>query len=291
MKKLVGDVDPLSRDYLGQWLCAAAVTADDLDFATSCATDQLARFANKKDDWNHGNVIHHANLALGEVALRRGKVDEAAGFLKKAGATPGSPQLNDHGPDVELAKKLLAAGRTEDVAAFAIACKRFWVNGGDAPEEWARMAKAHGTGQPVRVPSFQLAPAAASEKARQALDRFWAAGKDRSGRPFQAADEKERTAVPISPDHAASVVRMGVVTGLAVRCKMEWEGPFFAFMKAQRARRTLSEKQNTFMGVLHGTIQRDAVARSALLDCSTAFKEEIRSLQAEYTAMKSGAKE
>jgi hypothetical protein len=47
-----------------------------------------------RSDWNYGNAVHKANLALGRVALRDGDIEQAKHYLIEAGKTPGSPQLN-----------------------------------------------------------------------------------------------------------------------------------------------------------------------------------------------------
>ena len=78
-------------------------------------------------DWNYGNAIHYANLALGRVALLDGDLSDARQKLLAAGDTPGSPQLDDFGPDMTLAEELLARGDRETVLEYLERCNRFWL--------------------------------------------------------------------------------------------------------------------------------------------------------------------
>jgi hypothetical protein len=92
------------------------------------ARELLQRFSGLTYDWNHGNAIHYANLALGRVALRRGDTEQAKTHLLRAGGTPGSPQLGDYGPDMTLARELLERGEAATVLRYLSLCSRFWRN-------------------------------------------------------------------------------------------------------------------------------------------------------------------
>jgi hypothetical protein len=105
--------------------------------AKHLAEEYLTMARQNPDSWNFGNAVHAANTVLGLLALENGRVDEAVVFLHRAGATPGSPQLNSYGPNMLLAKKLLEAGRVESVLAYLEQCRKFWVRGGDEQiAEW-----------------------------------------------------------------------------------------------------------------------------------------------------------
>lgn len=79
-------------------------------------------------DWNYGNAIHYANLVLGRIALRRGDTNLATLHLRRAGGTPGSPQIGDYGPDMTLARELLERGESDAVLRYFSLCSRFWRN-------------------------------------------------------------------------------------------------------------------------------------------------------------------
>ena len=90
--------------------------------------DALLRDAetSDEDDWNYGNLIHHAHILRGKVFLQRGDVPGAAAELVAAGATPGSPQLDSFGPDFTLAWALLLANEDDAILTYLHAVARFW---------------------------------------------------------------------------------------------------------------------------------------------------------------------
>ena len=95
--------------------------------ADSRARELLELAEKHPEDWDYGNAIHHGNLIRGRVALKGGDVAAAERFLRTAGQTPGSPQLNSFGPNMQLAAELLAAGAREAVLEYLEDCKAFWV--------------------------------------------------------------------------------------------------------------------------------------------------------------------
>ena len=114
---------------LSLWLeeaALAAVWAGELEKAERYATDVLSSAVEGRPSWNFGNALHHGNLVLGHVALRRGDVEAAGRFLIRAGKTPGSPQLNSFGPNMALALELAKKGQLEVVIEYMKQCKSFW---------------------------------------------------------------------------------------------------------------------------------------------------------------------
>lgn len=119
----------LAMGDVGLW----TVDTGDLEKAESLANETLKIAEQYRDDWNYGNAIHFGHLTLGRVALNKGNVDGAKKQLLLAGKTPGSPQLNSFGPNMMLAKELLAVGERETVLKYLAHCKEFW----DSPFEMA----------------------------------------------------------------------------------------------------------------------------------------------------------
>jgi len=122
------------------------------DLAEKLATELLEISSEFKDNWNYGNAIHHSYTILGLVEIRKGNIDNAAKFLKRSGDTPGSPQLDSHGPSFYLAMELLLNDRNEDVLNYLSQVERFWEYGyrdlpkwievikkDDIPESWQRL--------------------------------------------------------------------------------------------------------------------------------------------------------
>ncbi len=130
----------IDRFYLLSDLAEAAFEAQKIKKAQSYARELLEISPEHKDDWNYGNAIHNGNTVLGRIAIRRGDAERAADFLLKAGATPGSPQLNSFGPDFVLAKELLEKGEKKTVIEYLKLCKNFWKE--DVLDRWIRMIEA-----------------------------------------------------------------------------------------------------------------------------------------------------
>ena len=107
-------------------LAVAELEAGNTAEARKLAQARLAANTDE-NDWNYGNVIHDANALLGRAALRDGNKEAAAAFLLKAGATPGSPQLDSFGPDFTLARELAKAGDSKSVLAYLDLVEKFWV--------------------------------------------------------------------------------------------------------------------------------------------------------------------
>jgi hypothetical protein len=142
-----GRVEKSDRDYkaasddYGRWLARSdgvLWTVDVLPPAQvrEYATEVLGGATRYRTDWNYGNAVHKANLALGRLALRDGSKEEAKGFLLEAGKTPGSPQLNSFGPNMVLAKEMLERGNRDAVLEYLDLCSKFWSSDFGALKRW-----------------------------------------------------------------------------------------------------------------------------------------------------------
>lgn len=140
------------RFYL---LAEAAMTSfevGDSARAVEYATELLLLAPSYSSNWNYGNAIHKGNLVLGRVALQLGNEERAEELLLLAGKTRGSPQLNSFGPNMTLAKELLAHGRRDSVLAFLDLCASFWVMEDDRLEVWS--AQIRGGEEPKFGPNL-----------------------------------------------------------------------------------------------------------------------------------------
>jgi len=72
------------------------------------------------------NVAHDANSVLGLVALQEGRTEEAKRYLLKAGATPGSPQVDNFGPPMLLARRLTEKGEIAAVLTYLDLVSKSW---------------------------------------------------------------------------------------------------------------------------------------------------------------------
>ncbi|MGD0463357.1 MAG: RNA polymerase subunit sigma-24 [Tepidisphaeraceae bacterium] len=135
-------VSPEDRFYNLTPLPKAAFAAGDNAKATNYAIQLLVQARSFKGDWNYGNAVHTANLILGRVALASGDIDTAKARLLEAGKTPGSPQLDSFGPNMELARDLLQKRERDVVLQYFSLCAKFWTMGTDKLDLWTRTVKA-----------------------------------------------------------------------------------------------------------------------------------------------------
>jgi tetratricopeptide (TPR) repeat protein len=117
-------------------LAKKAFNAGQIDKAESYANRLLKEAPQYRDDWNYWNAIFFGNFVLGRVAVSRGDIKLADRYLLASGKTPGSPQLDSFGPNMTLAKELLAKGESESVLQYMELCKKFWEGEEQKLDEW-----------------------------------------------------------------------------------------------------------------------------------------------------------
>jgi len=142
-----------ASDEYHRWIALSdyafwSVDAGIEDAARISAEEVLKLSAKYRNDWNYGNAIHKGNLTLGRLALRAGDKQRAREYLRAAGNTPGSPQLNAFGPNMVLAKELLAEGEVPEVLDYFDQCGAFWKMDFGALDAWRDIVKEG------RVPNF-----------------------------------------------------------------------------------------------------------------------------------------
>jgi hypothetical protein len=87
-----------------------------------------------------------------------------------------------------------------------------------------------------------------------AQENFWGRAVLSSGEAVQPIDDAERTAPVIPFSDAVRVVSAAAPVGGALWCGVEWQPYYRAFMQSER-RKSWSEKQVAFIGVLFGLAQ------------------------------------
>ncbi len=117
-------------------LTEAAVLAEDWERVRETAERVLSDNETCTRTFQYGNAIHWANIALGCAALAHDRLSLASEYLVRAGKTPGSPQLDNFGPDRDLARQLLARGERTAVLAYLTDCARFWKGREALLETW-----------------------------------------------------------------------------------------------------------------------------------------------------------
>jgi tetratricopeptide (TPR) repeat protein len=123
-------------------LAHAALEAGETDLARQHATETLQKNTDDTND-DYGNVIHNANQILGRCALSEGKLADAKAYLLKAGATPGSPQLNSFGPQLQLARELLEKGEKETVLQYLDLVSKFWASDNEESATGQQVSREH----------------------------------------------------------------------------------------------------------------------------------------------------
>jgi RNA polymerase sigma factor (sigma-70 family) len=83
-----------------------------------------------------GDAIQDANLVLGRLAAREGRIKAAKEYLIQAGKSPGSPSMNSFGPNMTLAKDLIEKGETTVALQYFALCRKFWKMGGEKLDQW-----------------------------------------------------------------------------------------------------------------------------------------------------------
>ena len=134
----------IEKFYMLSDLARIAFEAGEFEKARTYASQLVNKASQYRNDWNHGNALHHGNIVLGRLALKSGDLNKAKEYLIEAGTTPGSPQLDSFGPDMTLAKELLEKGEKEIVIKYFQLCSKFWEMGRDDLEDWTSTAKAGG---------------------------------------------------------------------------------------------------------------------------------------------------
>jgi tetratricopeptide (TPR) repeat protein len=123
-------------------LALAALEAGETELAKKHAAETLQKNTDETSD-HYGHVIHNANQILGRCALREGNLADAKAYLLKAGATPGSPQLNSFGPQLHLARELLEKGEKETVLQYLDLVSKFWASDNEESALAKQISKEH----------------------------------------------------------------------------------------------------------------------------------------------------
>ena len=117
-------------------------TLGKMDDARRYADELLVLGPKFSDNWNYGNAIQDGNLVLGRLAVRDDRIDDAKRYLLAAGNSPGSPQMNSFGPNMSLAKDLLAKGERDAVLDYFDRCRKFWSLDWGKLDTWSEDVRA-----------------------------------------------------------------------------------------------------------------------------------------------------
>ena len=138
----------LERFYFLARVAKCVLDDGDIELSQRLATEALDLASRFPEDWNYGNAIHDANVALGRIALLDGNNELAVEHLRLAGDTPGSPQLNSFGPNMTLARDLLLQEEWDPVYGYLEQCRAFWKLERGRIDRWQELVSSQ------RIPDF-----------------------------------------------------------------------------------------------------------------------------------------
>lgn len=135
-KALEREPDSNRRGPILEYACDVALEAAQAEAARTFANELLKIAASDPASWNTGNALYAGHVTLGRLALQENDLEGAKRHLLQAGKTPGSPQLNSFGPELQLAHDLLQRGERATVTEFLRAIAAFWEHGRTRTELW-----------------------------------------------------------------------------------------------------------------------------------------------------------
>lgn len=141
----------MSEEERFRFLSGAAkesFVAGKIEDARKYAQELMTLIPKFQGHWNYGNAIQDANLVLGRIAVREGRIQDAKRFLIEAGKSPGSPQMDSFGPNMSLAKDLLEKGERDVVLKYFDLCRKFWETHKEYLDQWTKDVKGG------KVPDF-----------------------------------------------------------------------------------------------------------------------------------------
>jgi hypothetical protein len=142
MTRLSSADTPAKRFYALGDAAKGSFAAGKIADAKKYAEELLSLVPQFKDDRDYGTAMFNANLVLGRVALREGKVEDAKRCLITAGQSPLTPALASSGPNMSLANDLLAKGERQVVQDFLEQCRRLWLSNVGQLDKWIEEVKS-----------------------------------------------------------------------------------------------------------------------------------------------------
>ena len=139
-----------AADEYSRWVALSdaalwSVDVGRIDDASAFAQELEALLVKYPSDWNYGNAVSKLHSTFGRLALKRGDIELAKRELALAGASPGSPQMDTYGPNLSLARDLLATGdpgARDAVLAHFDAIEKFWRMDSGALRVWREDVRA-----------------------------------------------------------------------------------------------------------------------------------------------------
>lgn len=107
------------------YAAAICIWSGDIGLAHPAAA-KLLEMEGDRSGYSRGYARHKGHTHLGRIALAKSNVAGAVDHLLSSGNTTPSATMTSFGPNMALARGLLAAGETEPVLAYLQTCGEFW---------------------------------------------------------------------------------------------------------------------------------------------------------------------
>jgi hypothetical protein len=141
LDKLANAKTPEARFYALDHAAKESFVVGNTNDAAKYAQELMTLLPKFPGNWNYGNAVQDANLVLGRIAVKEGRIGDAKKYLLAAGNSPGSPQMDSFGPNVSLAKDLLEKGERDVVLEYFELCRRFWRMHAGQLDQWSQEVK------------------------------------------------------------------------------------------------------------------------------------------------------
>jgi hypothetical protein len=138
LDKLAAASSPELRFYALGGAAKQSFAVGKVEDARKYAQELMTLLSSFRQNQEYGNAVHDANLTLGRIAVREGRLDDAKRHLIESIRTPGG-RLMDYGPNMSLAKDLLEKGERQVVLDYFALCRKFWNFG--RLDEWSQQVK------------------------------------------------------------------------------------------------------------------------------------------------------
>jgi hypothetical protein len=149
IERLLPELDPHSglvprlREAAGE----LALALGQVERARRHAEEMLVSNAGDTQR-RHGDAVHDGHLMLGRIALRAEDVARARAHLILAGEAGATGFVPMFGPDLRLAKELLARGEREVVVRYLTLAREFWDR--EQLDAWIAQLRAGGIPDKLR---------------------------------------------------------------------------------------------------------------------------------------------
>jgi len=138
MTTLKAAESPEQRFYALPKAAKESFAAGKVEDAKKYAEELMTLLPDFRKSRDYSDALHDANMVLGRIAVREGRMEDAKRFLIESAQISGSPDMMNYGPNMRLAKDLLEKGERQAVLDYFEGCRKFWVNNAGKLDKWSQ---------------------------------------------------------------------------------------------------------------------------------------------------------